>query len=370
MKKKILLIILIVFIIIGTIAVINIRYLIPIKLNKQWSTPKITKEEELTINFLNNKMTDSKNGIYTNYIDQPSSKDITKGHAVLSESEGLIMLYAVEQGDKELFDRHCNIVMNQMLLKSNSVAWRIDHGTLAETSATIDDFRIIKALIYGYDRWKEFNYRKYAIKISDSILKNNITSKLPVDFKDSYGKSKTVTICYLDVNTMGILKSIDRRWKDKYNESKQLISKAYISNNLPLYKNTYDVSKQGFIEQKDADTLLSLITSLYLKQDGEDITTTVKWVKERLVADGALYAMYDINTGKPSTDIRSTAIYSVAAMIAKDVGDTELYDILIKKLLEFQEVDKSNEIYGAFGNAETKEVYSFDNLNAIIAMQK
>ncbi|GFP75105.1 glycosyl hydrolase family 8 [Clostridium fungisolvens] len=370
MKKKILLIILIVFIIIGTTAVINIRYLVPIKLNKQWSTPKITKEEELTLNFLNNKMTDSKNGIYTNYIDQPSSKDITKGHAVLSESEGLIMLYAVEQGDKELFDKHCNIVMKQMLLKSNSVAWRIDQGTLAETSATIDDFRIIKALIYGYDRWKEFDYRKYAIKISDSILKNNITTNVPVDFKDSYGKSKSVTICYLDVNTMGILKSIDRRWMDKYNESRQLIGKAYISNTLPLYKNTYDVNKKGFVEQKDADTLLSLITSLYLKQDGGDITTTVNWVKERLVTDGALYAMYDINTGKPSTDIRSTAIYSVAAMIAKQSGDTELYNLLIKKLLEFQVVDKNNEIYGAFGNAETKEVYSFDNLNAVLAMQK
>ncbi|WP_160673389.1 glycosyl hydrolase family 8 [Clostridium sp. C8-1-8] len=369
MRKKILGLVLIIIVITGVLVFKNFRYIVPIHLNKQWTVPKISKEEQITFEFITNKLSSENSGIYTNYLDQPSLKDITKGHAVLSESEGLIMLYAVEKGDKALFNKHRDIVMNKMMLKSNSIGWRLENGTLAETSATIDDFRIIKALIYGYDRWKEFKYRKDAIKISDSILKNNMKDDIPADFKDAYGVSTTTTICYLDINTMNILKNMDRRWITKYNEAKSLINKAYISKELPLYRTTYDNGKKQFIEQKEADTLLSLLTVKYLKANGEDVSSTVSWIKEKMITDGALYAKYDIATGKNTTDIRSTAVYAVAAMIAKDCKDKELYDLLIKKLLEFQIVDKNNEIYGSFGNGDTKEVYSFDNLNALLAMQ-
>ncbi|QAA33952.1 glycosyl hydrolase family 8 [Clostridium manihotivorum] len=369
MRKKILGISLTILVIAGILTFKNLRYIVPIHINKQWTVPKISKEEKITFDFINNNLSSQNSGIYTNYLDQPSSKDITKGHAVLSESEGLIMLYAVEKGDKALFDKHHDIVMNKMLLKSNSVGWRLEKGTLAETSATIDDFRIIKALIYGYDRWKEFKYRKDAIKLSDSILKNNMKDDIPADFKDAYGVSTSTTICYLDIDIINILKNIDRRWVKKYNEAKSLINKAYISKELPLYRTTYDNEKKQFVDQKEADTLLSLLTVTYLKSDGEDVSSTVNWIKEKMITDGALYAKYDIATGKNSTDIRSTAVYAVAAMIAKDCKDKELYDLLIKKLIEFQVVDKNNEIYGSFGNADTKEVYSFDNLNALLAMQ-
>jgi len=35
---------------------------------------------------------------------------------------------------------------------------------------------------------------------------------------------------------------------------------------------------------------------------------------------------------------------------------------------KFQVRDKESEIYGAFGDEETKSVYSFDNLQAILAL--
>lgn len=69
----------------------------------------------MLFDFIEKDLSKSGYGIYTNYIDKSSEGDITKGHSVLSESEGLMMLYSVNANNKELFDEHFDIVKEMRL---------------------------------------------------------------------------------------------------------------------------------------------------------------------------------------------------------------------------------------------------------------
>jgi hypothetical protein len=53
---------------------------------------------------------------------------------------------------------------------------------------------------------------------------------------------------------------------------------------------------------------------------------------------------------------------------ARAVGDNQLYDMAKVRLLRLQVSDKSSAIYGAFGDPATLQVYSFDNLLALTAL--
>lgn len=367
LRKKILFT-LTIFFILAIIIVVNISYILPIKINKQWSQLPKTPEEAAVFSFISNSMSEKNYGIYTNYLDVQSVGDIAKGHTVLSESEGLLMLYAVEKGDKTLFDEHYNIVVNQMLLKDGLVSWKKDKKNIALCSSSIDDLRITKSMLYAYDRWKDFKYKKQAVKLSKSMLKNSIDENILIDFKDQYGKSKNTTICYLDLQTMKLLSELDFRWKKVYSNCDKLLNNAYISSELPLYRKSYSVDKRTYTNEDSADMLLSMLTIQNKLQAGEDVSTSVSWIKEKFNKNGALYSSYAIKSGEAASNVESTAIYSVGAVIARELKDEELYSKMINKVKSFQ-IKEEGELKGAFGNQDTQEVFSFDNLNALLALQ-
>ncbi|MFR4052831.1 MAG: glycosyl hydrolase family 8, partial [Clostridium perfringens] len=73
----------------------NREYLKPVHMDVNWNDNFNPPEEKMLFDFIEKDLSKSGYGIYTNYIDKSSEGDITKGHSVLSESEGLMMLYSV-----------------------------------------------------------------------------------------------------------------------------------------------------------------------------------------------------------------------------------------------------------------------------------
>ena len=83
--------------------------------------------------------------------------------------------------------------------------------------------------------------------------------------------------------------------------------------------------------------------------------------------DGAIYAKYDSKTGNKKSNIESTSIYALIVRVCEVTGNKELYNKALKKLESFQVMDKNSVLYGGFGDVKTLDVYSFDNLNALLA---
>lgn len=369
MKNK-LLIISSIIIFLSVILYISFPYVKPLRLNITWKEPLINEELKDSLQFIDTKLSISQGGIYTNYLDESSVGDETKGHAVLSESEGLIMLYSVEANDKIRFDEAFEIVKDKMKLENNLISWRyeVKSGEKNKASALLDDLRIAKALILANDRWRDFQYRKEAIGIMRGILKNSTSGDIVVDFNDSVNKSDTITMCYLDVYGLTLMGKIDSRFNDIKNQADELLKSAYMGENFPLYRKNYNLTTKKFSNEEESEVLLSMLIALYKSEDGQNVYDLTSWLNKKLDEDGAIYTKYNISTGKPSTNVESTAIYAVGAQIAKKINNEQLYSRMINLMNKFQVRDKESEIYGAFGDEETKSVYSFDNLQAILAL--
>ncbi|MDB2098442.1 glycosyl hydrolase family 8 [Clostridium paraputrificum] len=344
-------------------------YLLPINSGVVWSENVVSEREQILLDFVNDKLTDEKGGIKTNYTEENSDGDITKGSSVLSESEGLMLIYYLHRGSKEDFNRTLQYIKENMILESGVISWRVEGNKPSLTSATIDDLRIIKALLLATEKWKDQSYRRMALNISQGIKKDLLENDLLSDFNDGYNKSKKTTLCYLDLQTIKLLSNLDSDYKDVYKKSLDILEGGYISDSVPLYKKEYTWEDCSY-DEGDIDMLLSTIVILNKLDAGEDVSKSVSWIKERMLNDKKLYSTYSVSNGRALSNIESTSIYSNVIQIAAEVGDKELYNSCLSRLQEFQVINPRSDIYGSFGDENTLQVYSFDNLNALIAMRR
>lgn len=345
------------------------KYIKNIEINSVVSMEEVTKEEEILNKFINEKLIDEYGGIYTNYNNISTEGDLTKGHDILSESQGMMLNYCLYKNDQEKFNDSFKYIKENMFLKNGLISWRIENNKSSDVSATIDDLRIARALIIGAEEFDNLRYRYYGIKISNGIYKNLIQENRLIDFHDGYGKSNVTTLCYLDLYALKLFSLFDDKWNDVYTKSLKIINNGYISDELPLYRKYYDGNIEIFDNEENIDTLLSILVILNKAEVNEDISKSVDWIKERLKYIGYISTSYNINTLDESK-IESTSIYANIAQIAKVINDEELYNMAINKMKNFQVINEKSNIYGSFGNEQTEDVYSYDNLNALLAFRR
>lgn len=344
-------------------------YLKKINSDFVWKDNAVSIREEILLEFINTKLMVDNQGIKTNFKENESEGDITKGKSILSESEGMMLLYYIDRDKQREFDEILSYVEDNMILKSGVVSWRIEGGEISNTSATIDDLRIVKALLLASERWKDTSYRSLAFKISKGIKKELLDNDLLADFNDGNEKSIKTTICYLDLPALKILSNLDNEYKPIYKKSLELMDRAYLGYDVPLYAKEYIRDTESF-DEGNVEMLLSSIVILNRVETGEDVTRSIEWIKDKYLKDGGIFSTYDRNTGEAMGRIESTSIYSVLFQIAEKLRDEKLYNICIDKLYGYQIMDANNEIYGAYGDVLTSDVYSFDNLNALLAWRK
>lgn len=342
-------------------------YFIPVKIVETWGSGPPTSREEILYDFIGNNLTTANGGIKTNYLNEKNEGDITKGDSVLSESEGLMLLYYIERNDEAGFEKTFEYIKNNMMLKNGLISWRVDGDIKSPVSATIDELRIIKALIIGGEKWKSIKYRYYAIEIANALYKNLKEENLLVDFNDGTGNSDKVTLCYVDLGALKYLTNIDFKWKSIYTESEKILNGGFISSDVPLYKKYYDIKTRKYDNEENVEMNLNTIILLNKAEVGDDITPSVNWIVDKFKEDGAIYSLYNEKTGKAASDIQSTTIYANLLQIAELEKNEELYKMALRKLNAYQITDKQSALYGGYGDKKTLDVYSFDNLNALLA---
>ena len=169
------------------------------------------------------------------------------GDTVLSETMGQTMLYAVQTEDAALFSDAWRYVRDKMTVGGLTV-WRIQAGEKAAANASLDDLRILRALMEadavwgGYER--EIRERAAALYTA-CVVDDALVSFANVD---GSGRGDRVTLCYLDVQTIRALSAYDVRWTAVANRSEAILtdSRALMSSELPLYRASYTPAKDMF----------------------------------------------------------------------------------------------------------------------------
>lgn len=328
-------------------------------------------KERVTLEFLLENMSNNKNAVYTNYLDYLSSDiDIAKGKDILSESQGLILLYFFNRDNKEKFDEALKFSIDNMMLENNTFSWKIrEDEYVSNTNALIDDFRILRALILAHDKWNDKIYLEHIQKISNALLKYNTEKGIPLDFYDieySY-KSDIITICYLDIYTMNKLAQIDKRWNDIYQTSINIILNSKI-NNTQFYNYEYNLSNKKYSNKEQIDFIQNTYTLIHLAEANIIEYKDIEWMYDEFKKYNKLYTLYSSKDFKPSTNTESTALYALTARLFYICKDFEKAQMFLRQCEEFQITDVDSQLYGCFGNEKNKEVYSFDNLQYLLSI--
>lgn len=325
--------------------------------------------ENNCLKFINTSMVSDEGAIYTNYLPANEVTEMASGHQVLSESMGLMMLYYSRGNNRDSFDKHYRFLKDNMIVGDKFIKWRhVGEGDDTVITSTVDDLRIIRALLFAYTRWNDKEYLSFAEKLSNALINDVRTKNVLVDFYDTRREdgATLVSMPYLDIYTMELLVNIDSRWQLILDSSKNIIDNAYIGDEFPFYRASFDLSTGKYDESNRLNMTESLVTALHLAEAGILKEETIGWLKDILMKERDIYSYYD-SKGNPLTDQQSTAIYALVCRIGKQTRDGELYELAFKRLDDYYVGDKESKIYGAFGDYNTLEVYSFDNLQGLLA---
>ncbi|MDL2253649.1 hypothetical protein LJC49_06185 [Ruminococcaceae bacterium OttesenSCG-928-I18] len=325
----------------------------------------VMEKSEPTARFVLNHMLEE-GGVRTNYLDGTRVYEFATGSDVLSESQGLLMRYAVVVEDQILFEQAHEYVQDNLLLDDTLISYRYsEEYRLFPMNAIVDDFRIIRALLEAAQVFEEESYKSRALEYAEKIYDVCVVDGNLRDFYDAKAKavSGTLRMCYVDFKTLSALSAYDDRWVPILEKGLALVKSSYLGDTFPLFASSYSYETASY-STEDIDTVQALLVALHLAEMGECPTETIHFVK-RQVESGTLWGAYSVG-GAPASDVQSAAIYALAAMLGTELGDWELREAAIVKMRKFRIEEVEHPLYGAYANPETKEAFSFDNLCAML----
>ncbi len=314
--------------------------------------------------FLDKNMIGNEGEIYTNYNNKGSESP--SGHDVLSESQGLIMEYAVLADNKALF-ADSFLFAQEKMKKKGIFSWYVTKdGEQAGANALLDDLRIYKALSMANDKWGGYDSEKK--DLLDATLSHNVYKKNLTGFYD-FEQTKTgtnIALCYADFQTLELMKDENDKFSTLISNLKKVIQKGYISDDFPLYYSNYDYEKKAY--SKDSLHTAEALTTLYhLAQNDMLKDTSEEWILERL-KEGTIAARYNVDgTVTEGYNYDSTAVYAIAALIGYETDNADIYTKALNKMEQARNIDTDSPFYGGFTlTNDGSDITAFDQLMPMI----
>lgn len=317
--------------------------------------------------FIDTKMMLPSGGIITNFLENTESTEVATGHEMLSESSGLYLRNLEMTDTKGRFDAYYKET-KKLFYDKVQFSYRIDeNGKKFPVNASVDDLRIIRALIGASARFGSEDYTKEIDTLAKNFMETSMDDNVLIDFYDvdQKKKSDSTSLFYIDLKTMGYLYKKYDVSADYLQYHYSLIENGYISDTFPFYQTRYNHKTNKYENTGTINVIESLLTILHLGEAGLQKQESIDFIKDQ-VSKGTLFNSYDL-TGVPVDKNQSAAAYALAAVIGAIIHDKELYDSSILILNNFQITDPSSLFYGGFGDIRTKDVFSYNNLMALIA---
>lgn len=327
---------------------------------------KYEEKKRVLLKFIQNNLMDCEGGVITN--THPQKEDPN----TLSESIGILMEYAVIDNNKSMFDMEYRYLTENLITEDFFIKWRSENDT--SCNASIDDLRIIGALLEAYEKWDEQDYRDLALSLQQRVYNAQAEEgKLYELFDWKYNIPKTSTpLCYLNLKVMDELKEYNRGWKKVYDRSLDIIEAGRMEAS-PLFYKHFDYNTGQYLPDEEYREgggiclVYTLYTALCTTEAGILDDELLSWLGNEM-EKGKVYAWYNPHSKMPVSDMESTAVYALGSVYARLSGDKMLSQKLLDRMLEFMVTDEGSQYYGGFGNSETGEFYSFDNLMALWAL--
>ncbi|MFC6201376.1 glycosyl hydrolase family 8 [Lactiplantibacillus nangangensis] len=312
----------------------------------------------------------SKQGIYTTYLETAKRGKSASGHELLSESSGMWLQYLATtkqwatfrqfyRATKKTFDDH------------GQFSYRYDPRAKKRyrVNATLDDLRIIRALLTYDQMHQTTHYRQEARTRYQTLVNTSIKQGHLVDYYDMQSKKSTTTgsLAYFDFKTLKYFEQDTKADRKYYRDQLTVVKGGYLGDVFPLYAKSYQWTTSTY-SSGSLNTSEALETLLHLAEIGQLKATSRRWLIQRV-------AKRDLENGYTTTGIvkvagQSAANYALVAMIFAAENDQTHYQQAMQQVWRLQVNSHATDIFGAIGNAKTRQTYSYSNLTALNAALK
>ncbi|MFT8318352.1 MAG: hypothetical protein ABF651_08805 [Sporolactobacillus sp.] len=327
------------------------------------------KEYDRTRHFIRSQLT-GPYGIDTNWKESAQMAAQATGHEVLSESYGLMLESDVLAGKKQAFKNDLASLNRTMALQ---VGWSYRFSPKQKkkypANASVDDLRILLAIRMAAESFHQPEYNGLADKLGKRFVTYMLKKDKLVDFYDQRMQTANnrITLCYIRLRALNSLPINAEMKKRVIRTMSGILNKGYLSDRLPFYQETYDYATQTYHSNTRINTIESLLTILNLSEQNREKAESIAFIKEK-VKHGDLCNAY-ARDGRTADSNQSAANYALAVMIAATIGDHAFYRASVKQMQKFEVLDKKSRFYGGFGDAESRDFYSYNNLTALLAYQ-
>jgi hypothetical protein len=289
--------------------------------------------------------------------------NIAQGEETLSESIGLWMMYAVEKGDKPLFEQNVD-VLRKHFMKEGLIYWKLGPKPVS-TNALIDDLRIAEALYKAHSLWGSAQYRDLANQIAQSLTKRQIVDGVFTDFYDDQSEwtSQTLTLSYLKTAAFAQMYQNGALDSSIYEGTVQFLRELPMRNGFFPFQ--YDVQNKTYTYHQQ----VNIIDQLYIVYHRAQAQTTSpelwSFLKAEFEKRGFLYGRYTADTKQPAVDYESPAVYGLAILAAVELDDEEFAKDLYYRMIRHQMLNPESKYYG--GYTYDDDTHIFDNLIPLVA---
>lgn len=365
-----------------------------------------TPEMQQALAFLRGKMRSPLGGIFTNFkdrADEPSSDIVYPyGHHQTSEHLGLLLWVAAAMHDHAAFEEAYRFLVERMISPRRDVVnWAIDKRTgapmvaadypgapLLHSNAPLDDFRVVKGLVAGWEQWKDPRYHWTALRVGHALLETSTTraARLPeypegivayaYNWLERAGTGATdyqvVPIDYADLWAMRWLAERDARWRPILEANVRLMERAALPSGQFLNSYLPDTrALSGDFEYRDTiagqkvKTVQSLWIAIHLARVGR--TGAARRALDfyaKIYAERGRIAEYLNVDGTECTEPElagtlhqgEARIYAQLARLASYLGEDAFADALVReKILPDQVTDAASPLLGSIGKSTTDE---------------
>lgn len=341
----------------------------PTGVNKVETTEAEVIEVEITEEFIY-RLLQNENGTIATYIKDngETDEDLVKGREALAETLGLLMYYALDKDDQELFDNIYKQLTDDFLESDGFVNWKLNEDGTSEVSANalIDDIRILYALVLADDKWMNEQYMTTATSIGEYLNEHNVLNGVYTNFYDQefdYASSD-ISLSYIDIQGMEVL--VERELLDSavVEETSKVLLETPLKNGF--YPKTFNVKNNEYIFSESINIVDQAILAYHYAQVGNRSEEFLAFIKNEMETRGLVHGMYDLQTKEPIVDYESPAIYGFLILYALEVEEYDLAQALYSRVKEFQIVDENSEYYGGYSITDGN-THIFDNLIPLLA---
>ncbi|MBU9673689.1 hypothetical protein KQ939_05360 [Planococcus sp. CP5-4] len=244
----------------------------------------VTVQETVDSHYVNSE------GIIHAYPDNRESE-------YLSESLGLYLEYLLQVEDEKNFAKQAAILKDRFLIEIDGqvfIPWRLYEE--ANVNALIDDVRIASALKGAAEQFAEPGYIELSQQILSAIEDRQYQGGIAVDYYDwSYQLAgNRLTLSYL-IDEMTVLP-----------ESFVMLG---MEENKIFFPEYYDFDEKRYVKNDEVHMIDQLLIAVNRFDQGHQSSEFENWLVEEWINQGQVAGRYDRETGNPTVDYESLAVY-------------------------------------------------------------